>query len=201
MNVERRTAIIDKRADAILFRLSAFVMMVVMMVFMLMLVLMFMFMLMLMVMLVFMFMVLVIVVMMMLFCLNLIQRTLYLANPCRRRCHTFEMKHPCVDYLVKVDLRIVAFYYLGLRLNCLDDGLDALQLVWADHRCLVEQNDVAEFNLLDYQILNIFLADILARKIVAAAKLVLQSQRVDDRHNAVKTGDAILAVCLAETRD
>ena len=161
--------------------------MVVMMVFMLMLVLM--------------FMVLVLVVMMMLFCLNLIQRTLYLANPCRRRCHTFEMKHPCVDYLVKVDLRIVAFYYLGLRLNCLDDGLDALQLVWADHRCLVEQNDVAEFNLLDYQILNIFLADILARKIVAAAKLVLQSQRVDDRHNAVKTGDAILAVCLAETRD
>ena len=111
------------------------------------------------------------------------------------------MKHPCVDYLVKVDLRIVAFYYLGLRLNCLDDGLDALQLVWADHRCLVEQNDVAEFNLLDYQIFNIFLADILARKFVAAAKLVLQSQRVDDRHNAVKTGDAILAVCLAETRD
>ena len=39
------------------------------------------------------------------------------------------------------------------------------------------------------------------RKIVAAAKLVLQSQRVDYRHNAVKTGDAILAVCLAETRD
>ena len=193
MNVERRTAIIDKRADAVLFRLSAFVMMVVMMVFML--VLMFLVMLMLMLM------VLVIVVMMMLFCLNLIQRTLYLANPCRRRCHTFEMKHPCVDYLVKVDLRIVAFYYLGLRLNCLDDGLDALQLVWADHRCLVEQNDVAEFNLLDYQILNILLADILARKIVAAAKLVLQSQRVDDRHNAVKTGDAILAVCLAETRD
>ena len=148
MNVERRTAIIDKRADAVLFRLSAFVMMVVMMVFML--VLMFLVMLMLMLMLVLMFMVLVIVVMMMLFCLNLIQRTLYLANPCRRRCHTFEMKHPCVDYLVKVDLRIVAFYYLGLRLNCLDDGLDALQLVWADHRCLVEQNDVAEFNLLDY---------------------------------------------------
>ena len=165
-----------------------------------MLVLMFLVMLMLMLMLVLMILILVIVVMM-LFCLNLIQRTLYLANPCRRRCHTFEMKHPCVDYLVKVDLRIVAFYSLGLRLNCLDDGLDALQLVWADHRCLVEQNDVAEFNLLDYQILNIFLADILARKIVAAAKLVLQSQRVDDRHNTVKTGDAILAVCLAETRD
>ena len=46
MNVERRTAIIDKRADAVLFRLSAFVMMVVMMVFML--VLMFLVMLMLM---------------------------------------------------------------------------------------------------------------------------------------------------------
>ena len=195
MNVERRTAIIDKRADAVLFRLSAFVMMVVMMVFMLV------FMLMLVLVLMLVFMVLFIVVMMMLFCLNLIQRTLYLANPCRRRCHTFEMKHPCVDYLVKVDLRIVAIYYLGLRLNCLDDGLDALKLVWADHRCLVEQNDVAEFNLLDYQIFNIFLADILARKIVAAAKLVLQSQHVDDRHNAVKTGDAILAVCLAETRD
>ena len=72
MNVERRTAIIDKRADAILFRLSAFVMMVVMMVFM------FMFMLMLefMVMVVFMFMVLFIVVMMNLFCLNLLPRTL-----------------------------------------------------------------------------------------------------------------------------
>ena len=65
MNVERRTAIIDKRADAVLFRLSAFVMMVVMMVFMLMILILF------------------IVVMMMLFCLNLIQRTLYLANPCR----------------------------------------------------------------------------------------------------------------------
>lgn len=121
MNVERRTAIIDKRADAVLFRLSAFVMMVVMMVFMLV------FMLMLVLVLMLVFMVLFIVVMMMLFCLNLIQRTLYLANPCRRRCHTFEMKHPCVDYLVKVDLRIVAIYYLGLRLNCLDDGLDALK--------------------------------------------------------------------------
>jgi hypothetical protein len=32
MNVERRTAIIDKRADAVFYRLSAFVMMVVMMV-------------------------------------------------------------------------------------------------------------------------------------------------------------------------
>ena len=73
MNVERRTAIIDKRADAVLFRLSAFVMVVVMMVFMLVLMLMI---------LVLMF------VMMMLFCLNLIQRTLYLANPCCRRCHT-----------------------------------------------------------------------------------------------------------------
>ena len=70
MNVERRTAIIDKRADAVFFRLSAFVMMVVMMVFMLMFMLMF----------VFMVMVLFIVVMMMLFCLNLIQRTLYLAH-------------------------------------------------------------------------------------------------------------------------
>ena len=87
MNVERRTAIIDKRADAVFFRLSAFVMMVVMMVFML--VLMFLVMLMLMLMLVLMILILVIVVMM-LFCLNLIQRTLYLANPCRRRCHTFE---------------------------------------------------------------------------------------------------------------
>lgn len=77
MNVERRTAIIDKRADAVLFRLSAFVMMVVMMVFMLV------FMVMLVLMLV--LMVLFIVVMMMLFCLNLIQRTLYLANPCRRQ--------------------------------------------------------------------------------------------------------------------
>ena len=119
---------------------------------------------------------------------------LYLLNPGCRRCNLVEVELLGMDNLVQVHIAIVALYDIGLRL----DGTDYLtylsQFLLADLRSLVQQDDIAEFNLLDDQVLDVLLVNILAHQVVSVTELVTHTQGIHDGHDAVQLQIAVLDV-------
>ena len=76
--------------------------------------------------------------------------------------------------------------------------LDAFQLFGFYFRCLVQKNDITEFNLLDDKIFNVFLVNSFSGEVVAAGELVLQAQGVHYGGDAVQAADAVLGVHAAQ---
>ena len=126
--------------------------------------------------------------------------TFYLAYPSGRSSHAFEVEHTGVEDAVKVDASVVAFDDFGSRLQGLDDLLDASQFFGFHFRSLVQQDDVAEFDLLDDKVFDILLVDVLARQVVAAGKLALHAQGVDYGNDAVQPADAVSGIHAAHRR-
>ena len=79
----------------------------------------------------------------------------------------------------------------------MDDVADAFALVVAHLRSLVEQHDVAELNLLDEEVLDVFFLNVAALEVFATGKLALHPQCVDHCDNAVEAWNAMLDVLLA----
>ncbi len=105
-----------------------------------------------------------------------------------------------IDDLVEVDITIVAFEYFSLSLKCTDDGLEFFQLLWFHIVHFVEQDDVAELDLLDDERSEVFLIDVLLHEFVAATKFVYHTQGVHDGNDAVQTEYSILDVFWTERR-
>ena len=117
---------------------------------------------------------------------------LYLLNPSGRGCNGVEVEHVGIQNFIEFYVAIVAVDDLGLGLEGADDFPDASQLLRADFSGFVQQDDVAELNLLDDKVLDIFLVNVLARQIQPAAKLVPHAEGIDDSHDTVETGIALL---------
>ena len=64
--------------------------------------------------------------------------------------------------------------------------------------CLVQKNDITEFNLPDDKIFNVFLVNPFPGKVVAAGEFALQAQGVHYGSDAVQAADAILGVHAAQ---
>ena len=103
-----------------------------------------------------------------------------------------------MDDLFQIDIAIVAFNNICLGLDGTDDAVHLSQLVLRYFGGFVQQDDVAELNLLDDQILNILLIDVLTQQIVTATELVTHTQGIDYRHDTVKLQIAILHVFRSE---
>ncbi len=181
VEVEGEAAEIDHCLYAILFGFALAVVMVVMMsVFMFMFVLMFMLVVFVMVMMVvFMFMLMVFMLMVVI----LVDGLLELADP-GSGCSSFlEVEGALPEEKLGVDIGIVALDDLGAGLDGADDAADMSELVGGDFRRLVEEDDVAELDLLDDEVFDILFADIAAEG-VAAAELAPEAEGVDDGHDA-----------------
>ena len=98
---------------------------------------------------------------------------LYFADPCGGGGHVLEVEEPGVEDLVEVDVGIVALDDAGLGLDGADDGLDALGVGGCDLGNLVEENYVAEFNLLDDEVLDVVLVEVFALEGFAVGELAL----------------------------
>ena len=77
----------------------------------------------------------------------------------------------------------------------------ALQFGRLHHRSLVEQNDIAELNLLNHKVFDIFFIDILAHQVAAALKFIFQTQSIYHGADAVEARHAVLHIFRAERRD
>ncbi len=99
-------------------------------------------------------------------------------NPGSRSSHFIEVEHVGIQQSVKVYVAVVTLYDLGLGLNGTDNLTDSSQLMRRYLRSLVQQDDVAELNLLDNKILNIILLEVGAKEVAAVAKLIAHAQCV-----------------------
>ena len=96
--------------------------------------------------------------------------------------------------LVQFHIAIVALNDFGLGLDGTDNLLDFSQFLLRNLRSLVQQNHVAELNLLDNQILNILLIDVLAQQIVTVLELITHTKGINHRNDAVELNVAILDI-------
>ena len=101
--------------------------------------------------------------------------------------------------LFQFHIRVITFDDLCARLQRTDDLTNPFQFFRTDFRSFVQQNDVTEFCLLDNQILDIFLSDVRAGKVIAAGKFILQTQGIHDSYDAVETADAVFGISPSQS--
>ena len=196
--VKGTATVVDIGSDAVFLSLTLIVVMMVvvmlvtMMVFMLMMVF-------IVVMMVMMLMLIVVVIIIVV--LVFVVMLLDLLNPGGRCGNLVEVEHIGIQYLIELYVAIVAVDDLGLGLEGVDDLSDTSQFLWADLCGFVQQHDVAKLNLLDDEVLDILLVDVLARQIQSAAKLIPHAEGIDDSHDTVETGVALLRQFRSHRRD
>ena len=84
-----------------------------------------------------------------------------LGNPCCAGCHLLIVEEVGVQEFVELHIAVVAVDDLCFLLYAAHDLSDALQLAWLHFGSLVEQDDVAELNLLNDEVLDVLFVDIL----------------------------------------
>ena len=106
-------------------------------------------------------------------------------NPGGRCSHGVKIEHARIDELVQVYISVVALQHLGAGVDALHNALELAQLFRGNIGRLVQQHDVAEFNLLNDQALQVVFADVFLLQGSTAFELVLHAQGVHHRGNAV----------------
>ena len=81
-------------------------------------------------------------------------------NPCSGGCHFVKVEHARVQNLVEVHVAVVTFDDICLGLDGADNLFDACQLLGFHFGSLVEQDDVAELDLLDDQVFDVLFSDV-----------------------------------------
>ncbi len=128
-------------------------------------------------------------------------RFFYFVHPGCRRGYIFKVKKACIEQLGKIDVAIVALDDTRFGLDGADDGPYAAGLLGAYLRYLIEQDDVAEFDLFDDKTFDILLVDFLACESLAAAKLALHPQGIHHSDDTVERRHAVAIVLRLERRD
>ena len=118
------------------------------------------------------FVVMVIVIIVIVVMMLMMMRVFDFLNPSRRSSGAVEVKEVGIEQFVEVHVAVVRLDDLRLRLDSPNDGLDMRQLVGCNLCGFVEQNEIAELDLLDNQRLQIFLFRHIMCQRVTAAKLV-----------------------------
>ncbi len=81
-------------------------------------------------------------------------------NPCSGGCHFVKVEHARVQDLVEVHVAVVTFDDVRLGLDGANNLLDACQLLRFHFGSLVEQDNVAELDLLDDQVLDVLFCNV-----------------------------------------
>ena len=131
----------------------------------------------------------------------LIVMSLDFPNPGRRSHDALEIEEMRIQQAVQVHIPPVALDDFRLRLELADDSAHAAEFLGRDLGSFVQQNLVAEFYLLNHEILYVVFVYVLALEIQTAAEFALHPERVHDRHYAVEYGDAALRIARVEGRD
>ena len=119
-------------------------------------------------------------------------------NPSGTSCYLIKVKHLGVENLIKIHIAIVAFYNLSLRLEGMDNLLDAVEFWQTDICCFVDEHEVAKLNLLNEQILDIIVSNGVFNKVFSIAKLVTHAHSIHNGHDAIEFGDTIFYVLWRE---
>ena len=106
-----------------------------------------------------------------------------------------------IQELVEFHVSIVTFYNFRFWLKLADDFADSGEFFRRYFGCFVEKDGVAEFNLLDYEIFNVFILDVLHHEGVSAFEFALHPHCIHDCDDVVQAADSVLGVYPSEGRD
>lgn len=109
-----------------------------------------------------------------------------------------EVELLCIEDVLHFDLAEIRLDHLGGRLQRLYNCLHVVQFLGCEAVHLVHDNRVAEFDLLDEQVRDIFFFEILVEEFFTACKFVGKAQNVDDCDNVVEVAGEALAVAALE---
>ena len=184
--VERTAVVIDIRADTIFLGLPLIVVMMVVMVPML-----------IMVVVMLMLIVVIIVMMVVMFVFFFlffvfVMMLLHFLDPLGGGGYSIEVKHIGVDNLVKIDITKVTVDNLCLWLQLAYNATHPPQFIGCHLGSLIEQYDVAELDLLNYEVLYVFLVDVLLHQIEAASKLVAHTEGIHHGDDTVEAWNPLL---------
>ena len=112
----------------------------------------------------------------------------------------FKIEQVCVQDFVQIDLTVVACQYFCLHIQRPDNLLDFSQFGSGDLGGLVQQYNVAELNLLDYEVFQVLLIKLFFCQIIFA-ELIFHAQSVHNRHNAVQLRNSVFGVFLLHVGD
>ena len=130
--------------------------------------------------------------------------SIQLLYPCGGGSDLVEVEVVGIEDLADCHLTVGSLNDLCLGLERADDLFDIDQLFLSDEVDLVEDDGVAELDLLDQQVLDILIVDIVIQESAAAAEFTAQSSRVNDGHDVVQTaelGQSGIVVGAVEHRD
>ena len=118
----------------------------------------------------------------------------HFVDPCSRTCNAVEIETAGLDEFVQRNIAVVALDNLRFGLDSADNLADMVQFGGTHLRRFVQQNHVAELDLLDNQVLDIVLVQMLFFQAVASSELVPHTQGVHHGGDAVHYGHAVLGV-------
>ena len=129
--------------------------------------------------------VIVVVVMFMLIFIVII-RILDGFDPAGRFHGLLKIETSCIEDIGDFDLCVVGFNDLSACLQAADDLFQKTELLRRDHVHFIEEDGVAELELLDEKILDIFFLDGILGQASAVLKFVVHARAVDDSDDVVK---------------
>ena len=124
-----------------------------------------------------------------------------LLDPGRRSGDGVVVEQSGVQQFVELHVAVVAFDYPGLGLQRADYLPDAPELFRTHLGGLVQQHHVAEFDLLDDEVLDVLLVYVVLQEEAAAFEFVLHPEGVHHGHYAVQPDGTVLVVFFPEVRD
>ena len=128
----------------------------------------------------------VMLVMMLMVMFLLMDIALDTADPaCPGLCLT-EVKSIGIQQLLYIDIGIIALDNLRLGLDFTNNLLYLGKRLGLDFGSLVQKNDVAELNLLNDKVFNVFFTQVLAFQLFSATEFVRHPQCIHDGDNAVQ---------------
>ena len=122
-------------------------------------------------------------------------------NPGSRSGHLLEIEHLGIQNQIQIHIAIVALNDFSLRLQSLHNLFQTIQFGARNFRCLVQQYNITELDLLNHQIFKVIFFNILTKQLVAACKLALHTQSIHHRHHTVQTRHSILGVRTTHRRN
>ena len=132
------------------------------------------------------FVIVVIIVVMIMLIFIVIIRILDGFDPAGRFHGLLKIETSCIEDIGDFDLGVVGFNDLGACLQAADDLFQKTELLRCDHVHFIEEDGVAELELLDEKILDIFFLDGILGQASAVLKFVVHARAVDDSDDVVK---------------
>ena len=110
----------------------------------------------------------------------------------------FEVELLSVQDILHFDLAVVRLDHLGFGLQCTHHGLHVFQVGFGQTINLIHHDRVAELNLLDEEVCDVFFFEILIEQLLSTGEFVGEASNVNNGHDVVQVAGERASVAALE---